>query len=326
MELSFAARAKAELCRVKTTKKCCAAAECYGALLYCNSFTSREIRVITGSAEFAERLPRLFRRAFGFGFDVLPAPDTRPGARRTLLIEDRGKLAGVFRAVGMEPDDTLALHINLGVLENDCCRAAFVRGAFLAGGSITDPGKGYHLQLATSHMSVSRELYSVLLELGFSPREARRGRSFVTYFKQSEAIADFLTCIGAPVAAMELMAAKVEKDMRNVINRKVNCDTANADKTVAAAQEQLAAIRRIEVGTGLRSLPEKLQQAAQLRAQGEFEKADDLLEIAQTYLLKLLDMEQWAAEYQLDAAKFQASIYQWQQEFQLSAAKALASK
>ena len=117
MELSFAARAKAELCRVKTTKKCCAAAECYGALLYCNSFTSREIRVITGSAEFAERLPRLFRRAFGFGFDVLPAPDTRPGARRTLLIEDRDKLAGVFRAFGMEPDDTLTLHINLGVLE-----------------------------------------------------------------------------------------------------------------------------------------------------------------------------------------------------------------
>ena len=165
----------------------------------------------------------------------------------------------------MEATDTLALHINLGVLESDCCRASFVRGAFLAGGSITDPEKGYHLELATSHMSVSREMYSVLLELGFSPRSATRGRSFVTYFKQSEAIADFLTRIGASVAALELMAAKVEKDMRNEINRKVNCDTANADKTVAAAQQQLAAIRRIESEHGLDSLPEGLQQAALLR-------------------------------------------------------------
>ena len=166
------------------------------------------------------------------------------------------------------------------MLENDCCRAAFVRGAFLAGGSITDPGKGYHLELATSHMSVSRELYSVLLELGFSPREARRGRSFVTYFKQSEAIADFLTCIGAPVAAMELMAAKVEKDMRNVINRKVNCDTANADKTVAAAQQQLAAIRRLEEEPGLGSLPEGLQQAALLRIANPEASLADLAQLS----------------------------------------------
>ena len=265
MELSFAARAKSELCRVKTTKKCCAAAECYGALLYCNSFTSREIRVITGSAEFAERLPRLFRRAFGFGFDVLPAPDTRPGARRTLLIEDRDKLAGVFRAFGMEPDDTLTLHINLGVLENDCCKASFVRGAFLAGGSMTDPAKRYHLEFATTHAAVSREMNALLYELGFEPGSARRGAGYLTYFKQSEAIADFLTTAGAGVSALEIMSARVEKDMRNEINRKVNCDTANADKTVAAAQEQLAAIRLLERERGLDTLPEGLQQAALLR-------------------------------------------------------------
>ena len=119
-----------------------------------------------------------------------------------------------------------------------------------------------------------------LLELGFSPREARRGRSFVTYFKQSEAIADFLTCIGAPVAAMELMAAKVEKDMRNVINRKVNCDTANADKTVAAAQQQLAAIRRLEEEPGLGSLPEGLQQAALLRIANPEASLADLAQLS----------------------------------------------
>ena len=262
--MSFSSEAKAELCRMNRKKKCCAVAEAYGVALYCNSFTPREIRIITGSAEFVELLPRLFRRAFGVSFDKLPEPGAS-GSRQTLLITDIGKITTVFRAFGMEPDDTLTLHINLGVLESDCCRASFVRGAFLAGGSITDPEKGYHLELATSHMSVSREMYSVLLELGFAPRSATRGRSFVTYFKQSEAIADFLTRIGASVAALELMAAKVEKDMRNEINRKVNCDTANADKTVAAAQQQLAAIRRIESEHGLDSLPEGLQQAALLR-------------------------------------------------------------
>ena len=88
-----------------------------------------------------------------------------------------------------------------------------------------------------------------------------RGANYVTYLKQSEAIADFLTAVGAPVAALDVMSAKVERDMRNEINRKVNCDTANADKTVAAAQEQLAAIRAVEQEYGL----EGLQQAALLR-------------------------------------------------------------
>ncbi len=276
--MSFSSEVKAELTRAEPKKKCCALAECYGLLLYCNTFTAREIRVITASEELAEALPRLFRRAFGLDFDTLPEGGC--AGKRSFLMTDPDKVAEVFRAFGTEAGDTLALHINLGVLENDCCRAAFVRGAFLAGGSITDPGKGYHLELATSHMSVSRELYSVLLELGFSPREARRGRSFVTYFKQSEAIADFLTCIGAPVAAMELMAAKVEKDMRNVINRKVNCDTANADKTVAAAQQQLAAIRRLEEEPGLGSLPEGLQQAALLRIANPEASLADLAQLS----------------------------------------------
>ena len=284
--MSFASRAKAELCRVKRTRKCCAVAEAYGVLLYCNSFTPREIRIITGSAEFAELLPRLFRKAFGVSFDRLPEGSPAPGSRLTLLMHDGEKIASVFRAFGMEPDDTLTLHVNLGVLENDCCKASFVRGAFLSGGSITDPEKDYHLEIVTSHRSVSREFYSVMLELGFAPGEAQRGRAYVTYFKQSEAIADFLTSMGAPRAAMGLMAAKVEKGMRNDINRKVNCDTANADKTVAAAQEQLAAIRRIEEGTGLRSLPEKLQQAAQLRLEYPEASLSELSAISQPHVTK----------------------------------------
>ena len=263
--MSFASRAKAELCRVKRTRKCCAVAEAYGVLLYCNSFTPREIRIITGSAEFAELLPRLFRKALGVSFDRLPEGSPAPGSRLTLLMHDGEKIASVFRAFGMEPDDTLTLHINLGVLESDCCKASFVRGAFLAGGSMTDPNKRYHLELSTTHAAVSREMSALLFELGFEPGSARRGAGHLTYFKQSEAIADFLTTAGADVAALEIMSARVEKDMRNEINRKVNCDTANADKTVAAAQEQLSAIRALERSQGLDTLPEGLQQAALLR-------------------------------------------------------------
>ena len=151
------------------------------------------------------------------------------------------------------------------MLEEEHCRLAFFRGAFLAGGSVTDPAKRYHLELSTPHLSVSRELRALLLECGFTPKETTRKANSITYFKQSEAIEDFLTKIGAPCAAMDIMSAKVEKSMNNTINRKVNCDTANADKVVAAAQEQIDAIRRIERDYGLDVLPEKLQSAALLR-------------------------------------------------------------
>lgn len=261
--MSFASQVKAELCRQPPRKKCCAVAMAYGALLYCNTFSHREIRLVTANPDFAALLPRLFKRAFNLGFDEQPEPEAQ--GKRRFLIRDTEKIASVFRAFDMEPGDTLALHINLGVLESDCCRASFARGAFLAGGSVTDPMKSYHLELVTAHASVGRELCSLLFELGFEAGQAKRGANFVAYFKQSETIADFLTAIGAPVAALDVMSAKVERDMRNEINRKVNCDTANADKTVAAAQEQLAAIRAIEREYGLDGLPEGLQQAALLR-------------------------------------------------------------
>lgn len=261
--MSFSSDVKAELCRGTSRKKCCVLAEAYGVLLYCSTFSPMEIRIVTASDAFAQSLPVLFRRAFGLGFDSLP--DAGATGKRRFLITDKEKIEVIFRAFGNEANETISLHINLGVLENDCCKASFVRGAFLAGGSITDPNKSYHLELITGHRSVSREFFSVLLELGFDPREANRGAGYVTYFKQSDAMADFLTSIGAPISAMEIMNAKVEKDMRNSVNRKVNCDTANIDKTVAAAQAQLAAIRRVERDYGLDELPEGLQQAALLR-------------------------------------------------------------
>ena len=147
-----------------------------------------------------------------------------------------------------------------------------------------------------------------------------------------EAVAQLLKAEAEALAGYQTQRNQIEGESRNAMdNAALYAETRGDRGGIGQAQyntiQATAAKNRQAVNTAQNQLTaETAQQAAQLRAQGEFEKADDLLEIAQTYLLKLLDMEQWAAEYQLDAAKFQASIYQWQQEFQLSAAKALASK
>ena len=261
--MSFSSDAKAELCGLGPDRECCAVAESDGVLLYCNTFSAREIRFITASRDFAARLPRLFKRAFSLSVDVLP-PENAKG-KSSFLITSPDKIKRIFDTYGAEVDSTLSHHVNFGVLEEDCCRTSFIRGAFLAGGSVTDPEKRYHLELATPHHSVSRETYSVLLDMGFSPREAERGGNALLYFKQADAIADFFTTIGATNTALGIMTAKVEKDMRNTITRRVNCDSANADKVVNAAQEQLEAIRHIVKEYGIDALPEPLKDAALLR-------------------------------------------------------------
>ena len=214
--MSFSSDVKAELCRTQPAKRCCALAESFGILLYCNTFSPSLIKIVTESGELAQRLPKLFRKAFG--------------------------------------------------LEEECCRTAFLRGAFLAGGSVTDPQKGYHLELLTTHRAVSREMYVLMGEvLGFYPKATGRSGGCVLYLKQSNQIEDFLTKIGAPVCAMGVMEAKVEKELTNKVNRCCNCDEANTSKVVEAAQRQLAAIRALEQDGRLRELGPKLYAAAMAR-------------------------------------------------------------
>lgn len=261
--MSFSFETKNELCRLPVQKTCCARAEAYGILLYCNTFSAAEVRIITENPNFAARLPRLFQRAFSLRFDRVPEPDV-PG-KMVFQITDRRKLDHIINTLGYDPRQSLVLHINFGLLEEECCRASFLRGAFFAGGSLTDPLKRYHLELTTSHLQASRELEVLLRECGYPPKGLSRNGSFITYFKQSDQIEDFLTLIGAPVAAMHIMSAKLEKDLRNSVNRRLNCDSANLDKAVEAAQEQLEAIRRLREAGVLEELPDKLQLTAALR-------------------------------------------------------------
>ena len=262
--MSFSYDTKNELCRLPVQRLCCARAEAYGILLYCSTFHPGEVRVVTENPNFAARLPRLFHRAFGLRFDRQPEPEQQEG-KRVFQLTDGKKLDHIINLLGYDPRQNPVLHINFGMLEEECCRSAFLRGVFFAGGSITDPAKRYHLELTTSHMQVSRELDVLLRECGYPPKSVSRNGSFVTYFKQSDQIEDFLTLIGAPVAAMNVMTAKMEKDLRNSVNRRLNCDSANLDKAVGAAQEQLEAIRKLEAAGLLEKQPEKLRQTASLR-------------------------------------------------------------
>jgi DNA-binding protein WhiA len=262
--MSFSSGVKQEICRAAVHKKCCALAEAYGVLLYCNTFAPDRIRIVTESQDFAERLPGLFRRAFSLTFDALPG-GAAPAGKLTFGVTDAGKIARIFRAFGLDADSAVTLHVNFGIIEEECCRVSFLRGAFLAGGSVTDPEKRYHLELATTHRKVAGETNALLLDQSFSPKTTARAGNAVLYFKQSDAIEDFLTLIGAPVSAMAVMEAKVEKDLRNEVNRRVNCDTANITKVVDAAQDQLEAIERLERSGRLAELPEKLRETARLR-------------------------------------------------------------
>ncbi len=275
--MSFSSEIKTELCRAGLSRRCCALAEACGVLLYAGEFSQRQIRVMTANDAFAARLPKLFRRAFSLDFDVLP-PDA--GGKRSFLITDREKLRAIFSAFGYDADRTVTHHLNLALVEQHCDRQAFLRGAYLAGGSATDPAKSYHLELATGHESVCRETRALLLELGLEPKDTARGRNWITYFKRSDAIEDFLTIIGAPRSAMWVMQAKVEKHMANAMNRITNCDMANADKITDAAAEQLDAIRAIEAAAGLDSLPPALQEAALLRIANPACSLSDLAQLA----------------------------------------------
>ena len=261
--MSFSYETKIELCSLPIQRTCCARAEAYGILLYCNTLSPAEVRIVTENPNFAARLPKLFHKAFGIRFDRQPEEGQQ--GKLVFQITEQKKLHHIINTLGYDPRQNLVLHINFGMVEEPCCRSAFLRGIFFAGGSITDPLKRYHLELTTSHLQASRELGVLLRESGYPPKSVSRNGSFVTYFKQSDQIEDFFTLIGAPVAAMNVMTAKMEKDLRNDVNRRLNCDTANVDKAIGAAMEHMEAIRKLRQAEKLEDLPEKMKETIRLR-------------------------------------------------------------
>lgn len=265
--MSFTIEMKGELCRIQHKRPCCLGAECYGLWLFSKCFCLKENTYTTESAPVARRMLELAAAGTGACAQLSYAVSRRrqPAYRVSLPEEqERLRLLTAFGHTGHEP----SLRINRAVLEEDCCQEAFLRGAFLACGTATDPSKAYHLEFSAPYKNLANDLYALLGEaggLGISPAVVRRSGGYGVYLKDSAHIEDLLTYLGATQASMELMQVKMYKEARNNINRKTNFETANMDKTYSAAARQIAAIAAISDYRGLDSLPDPLRELAQLR-------------------------------------------------------------
>ena len=151
------------------------------------------------------------------------------------------------------------------VVQNVCCKRAFIRGAFLSAGSISDPEKFYHFEITCASMRKAKQLQGLMASFDIEARIVLRKRYFVVYVKEGSQIAELFQIMEAPVALMELENIRIVKEMRNSVNRQVNCETANINKTVSAAVKQMEDIRYIQDTIGLESLPENLQEMARVR-------------------------------------------------------------
>ena len=228
--------------------------------------------MVTEHERFAERLCALADRVFGVR--LVRSVSEKTG--KITLAADGGDAGRIYAHFGHEEGLSPAIHLNNVHVEEDHCRDAFIRGVFLAAGSISDPEKNYHLEIVTRHFNLSREVVALLLDMELRPKTTVRKSNYIIYFKDSSEIEDFLTRAGAPASALRVMETKIEKDVRNQANRKFNCDNANILKTVDAAQRQLAAIRQLEERGMLSGLPEPLRDAAALRLENRMRRSVSL--------------------------------------------------
>ena len=162
------------------------------------------------------------------------------------------------------------MRINYANIADDCCKSAFLRGVFLSCGTVNDPSKRYHLEFVLPFKNLIKDLAYFIsgfeeFQMDYEPKIIQRNSNYVMYFKGSEAIEDILTVMGAVGSSLEVMGAKMYKDMRNNVNRKLNFESANLDKTVGAASKQIEAIGKIKKTIGISRLPEELKEIAKLR-------------------------------------------------------------
>lgn len=262
--MTFTAQIKEELSAIEIKNPEAALAECCGMILFANSTTKDRIKIITENKNVALRASRLLKSLFAFDFDKKIIPESSL-KKFNLIIEREARISEIFEAFGINPEDALSLRLNAALVETDEARAAFCRGAFLTGGSVADPSSRYHLELVTSHANLSREVISLLLELELPAKLAMRKSNNIIYLKESGYIEEFLTRIGAPLSALELMQTKLVKDVRNNINRQVNFEVANLSKAADAALIHISAIKKLQKLGKLEELSPQLQSAARLR-------------------------------------------------------------
>ncbi len=271
--MSFSRQVKLELIRQAQKEPCCNRTELTALLLLRGYLAirsgTRGLSVEVEHVALARYLFRLFKAAGAASPEVLQKQVRRLGIKRYLVeVTGAQNVSALLEALGLKSSELprrLARDPSL-VPGQRCCRRAFIRGAFLAGGTLNRPdGPGYHLEINCGLPEDAALLQGCLAEFSISaPLRQRRGSSYL-YLKKAEAIADFLRIIGAASAVLQLESARVIRSMRNQVNRQVNCDTANLEKVVATAQQQLLVIDRLEQRCTLEELPQSLKEIALMR-------------------------------------------------------------
>lgn len=186
-----------------------------------------------------------------------------------IIVRSRQTIISMLKALKMMDEQGRIAVDCLGhqhrLIQNTCCKRAFLRGVFLAAGSLSDPEKAYHLEFALFSEQFASFIKDILAFFELEAKIVRRKRYFVVYIKEGSQIVDFLNVVEAHIALMEFENVRIVKEVRNSVNRQVNCETANIGKTVAAAAKQIEDIEFIECNMGLRKLARGLREIAELR-------------------------------------------------------------
>lgn len=270
--MSFSQDTKNELVKIKNVSTSAALCELMGAVAF-GSRLRREngvltLTTVTENPKIARRIYQLIRETTGVSSRV-KINKTSNTAFYTVYTENDEAIS-LMIALGFisKPSDVNYLssfRINTDYIDKSSRKKAFLRGVFLTSGAVMSPEKKYHMEFATPSYGLHNDLYVVMKDMGIKPRVVVRSGNMVIYFKSSEEIADILTLMGAYKVLMDFHNAKILKEIRNNVNRTMNCEAANLQKMVDASMEQVTAINKLIESGKFNSLPESLKEIARLR-------------------------------------------------------------
>ncbi len=257
--MSFSSDVKSELCKTENLSSCCLHAQVYGLVLFAH-FSKYNLSITTENNDVFD----LYYNSLKNYCAVNPVISDGGSKKMTAYLKTDEEKSKVFEKFGHSLKET-TLRINRANMSDECCAASFLRGVFLSCGTVTSPERGYHLEFVVPYKRLCTDLIKFMDELNLNPKYIVRKGNHVIYFKDSESIEDILAIIGAQDASLYLMGIKIEKDVKNKVNRRLNFEISNINKTVNAAKQQVEAIKLIDEKRGLASLPDNLQKIARLR-------------------------------------------------------------
>lgn len=268
--MSFASETKKELTNLEE-KPCCRKAE-LSALIRMNgslSFANRKlvVDVQTENAAIARRIYTLIKKDYNVPVELLVRKKMRLKKNNVYIVRLSHQAKDILEDLQILQEGFVFVQdISIELIKKKCCKRSYLRGAFLAGGSVNNPEtSSYHLEIASLYKEHNDALCELMNKFGLNSKTLERKKGFITYLKEAEKIAEFLNIIGAHVALLKFEDIRIVRDMRNSVNRLVNCETANLNKTIGAALRQVENIRFIRDTVGLEILPDKLREIAEIR-------------------------------------------------------------